>query len=288
MVKNYLAIIVTLILIGAVSGYTSAQNYADTTHQHDQGMRDDQSRMQDHTGLSQAIEEMYTEITGTSLTGNHDADFAHLMAHHHEGAIKMSELVIENGRDLEVQNIARKVIEESQRDLEELRRQADMGNVDQFRDDQRTTDDQFRDDQRTTDDQFRDDQRTTDDPYRDDQRTTDDQYREETTDDQFRDDQRTTDDTYRDPGVTDDRFTGQQDTGLMEGLEEMLEEMRNMQLSGNIDQDYAKVMKKHNKQSIKLSENYISLTEDGNLVSLAEKIIENSEEDLEELENYTD
>jgi uncharacterized protein (DUF305 family) len=57
-------------------------------------------------------------------TGDVDHDFVTMMRHHHKSGIEMAEVAIKNGKDPEVREMARKIVEGQQKELAELGRLA--------------------------------------------------------------------------------------------------------------------------------------------------------------------
>lgn len=56
------------------------------------------------------MDEMMQEMHAEATTGNIDKDYAQMMAAHHEGAVDMSELLLEKGKDSDLRAFAEKVI----------------------------------------------------------------------------------------------------------------------------------------------------------------------------------
>lgn len=56
------------------------------------------------------MDEMMDEMHSEKSTGNNDADFSIMMKAHHEGAVDMSELLLQKGKNEELKNFATKVI----------------------------------------------------------------------------------------------------------------------------------------------------------------------------------
>lgn len=68
-----------------------------------------------------AEEKMHHKIKHTEGS-NIDESFVRKMIAHHEGAIDMSEIVLEKGSDPQVLEMARKSIDEQRKDIDELNR----------------------------------------------------------------------------------------------------------------------------------------------------------------------
>lgn len=68
------------------------------------------------------MDEMIDEMHGNEITGNNDADFAKMMIEHHDGAVEMSELLLEKGKNEELKNFARKVIEAQNKEVQLMKK----------------------------------------------------------------------------------------------------------------------------------------------------------------------
>lgn len=53
-------------------------------------------------------------------TGNADIDFMRQMRVHHQGAVDMSEVVLQHGREDEVKRLARKIIDDQKKEIAEI------------------------------------------------------------------------------------------------------------------------------------------------------------------------
>ncbi|MBK0401863.1 DUF305 domain-containing protein [Adhaeribacter sp. BT258] len=67
-----------------------------------------------------AMDKMMRDKDLRVITGNTDHDFAQLMIPHHQSAIEMSYALLEHGSDPALKNMARKIIEDQNKELEEL------------------------------------------------------------------------------------------------------------------------------------------------------------------------
>lgn len=67
-----------------------------------------------------AMNNMMRQMHGMQPTGDPDHDFATMMRHHHQGAIDMSNIELQQGQDSTLKQRAQKIIEDSQRDIRSL------------------------------------------------------------------------------------------------------------------------------------------------------------------------
>jgi uncharacterized protein (DUF305 family) len=72
-------------------------------------------------GFMSAMEKMQRDMN-MSLTGNPDRDFAMIMIPHHQSAVEMAQVLVQNGRDPELRLLAEKMIRDQEREIEELRK----------------------------------------------------------------------------------------------------------------------------------------------------------------------
>jgi len=72
-------------------------------------------------GYMGAMEKMQRNMD-MSLTGNPDRDFAMMMIPHHQSAVEMARVLVQNGRDPELRQLAEKMIRDQEREIEELRK----------------------------------------------------------------------------------------------------------------------------------------------------------------------
>lgn len=71
-------------------------------------------------GMAAADMEQMARDMGIEITGDPDTDFARSMIVHHEGAIAMAEVLLENGKDPELRAMAEDVIEAQQGEIKFL------------------------------------------------------------------------------------------------------------------------------------------------------------------------
>ena len=68
-------------------------------------------------------------MNGNEITVNNDADFAKMMMEHHDGAVEMSELLLEKGKNEELRNFARKVLETQNKEMQLMKKFEDLTNA---------------------------------------------------------------------------------------------------------------------------------------------------------------
>ena len=67
------------------------------------------------------MESMNRDMAAQQMTGNVDHDFASMMARHHQAAIDMARVEVEQGRDPEMKRTAQEMIQKQQQEITELR-----------------------------------------------------------------------------------------------------------------------------------------------------------------------
>ena len=68
------------------------------------------------------MDEMMDKMQAPKSTGNNDADFSKMMIEHHIGAVKMSELLLNKGKDSELKAFAQKVIAAQNKEIELMKK----------------------------------------------------------------------------------------------------------------------------------------------------------------------
>lgn len=68
--------------------------------------------------LMQIMEQMNSDSMSMTMSGDPDHDFAMMVRRHHEGAINMSCIQIEQGKDAGLKSLAEKIIKEQKKDNE--------------------------------------------------------------------------------------------------------------------------------------------------------------------------
>ena len=64
---------------------------------------------------------MNAKMKGMVMTGDTDKDFALMMIPHHEGAISMAEAEIGHGNNLELKQMAAKIMTDQKKEIDELK-----------------------------------------------------------------------------------------------------------------------------------------------------------------------
>lgn len=64
-----------------------------------------------------AMIDMHNAMAAVAFSGNDDIDFMALMIPHHEGAIKMAEIILATSTDVEVRNMAQGIITEQKNEI---------------------------------------------------------------------------------------------------------------------------------------------------------------------------
>lgn len=64
-----------------------------------------------------AMADMHRGMAEVKFTNNDDVDFMALMIPHHEGAIKMAEIILQTSNDKEVRNLAHGIITEQRNEI---------------------------------------------------------------------------------------------------------------------------------------------------------------------------
>lgn len=76
--------------------------------------------------ILQEMQEMMQDMHTKQPTGNNDADFAEMMAEHHEGAIEISEILLRKGTNQELKDFAKKVVQSQTKEKDLMDRFDDL------------------------------------------------------------------------------------------------------------------------------------------------------------------
>ena len=75
-------------------------------------------------------------------------------------------------------------------------------------------------------------------------------------------------------------------TGMMGGMDNMMKDMHAMKMTGNVDHDFAMMMKSHHQGAIDMAKAEISSGKDETLKQMAQKIIDEQESEINEFEAF--
>ena len=114
-----LGIAFTLCTLTATQGF--AQSPAPAGDMSKMPMQGAHSMMQPND-MSRSMTKMQEKMSGMSMTGNQDVDFAMMMKVHHEGAIEMSQAELDNGKDPMMRAAAKKIISAQKKEIAEFDR----------------------------------------------------------------------------------------------------------------------------------------------------------------------
>jgi uncharacterized protein (DUF305 family) len=68
-----------------------------------------------------AMEQMMSSMQGMKASGDPDMDFSMMMIPHHQSAIDMAKIQLEQGDDPEMRAMAERIIEAQEKEIEELK-----------------------------------------------------------------------------------------------------------------------------------------------------------------------
>lgn len=74
--------------------------------------------------LTGAMAKMMQQMNASKPIGNTDHDFAHMMMAHHQGAVAMSEILLRDGKDATMRQMAEKIKADQQKEISELEKVA--------------------------------------------------------------------------------------------------------------------------------------------------------------------
>lgn len=72
--------------------------------------------------MKKSMEAMHQQMTSMTMTGDADHDFAMMMRIHHQGALKMAQAELANGKDPEMRKMARNIITAQKKEIGQLDR----------------------------------------------------------------------------------------------------------------------------------------------------------------------
>ena len=75
----------------------------------------------EHNELQESMNAMNAKMKSMKMTGDNDKDFAMMMIPHHEGAVVMAEAEVGHGSNLELKQMAVKIMTDQKKEIEELK-----------------------------------------------------------------------------------------------------------------------------------------------------------------------
>jgi len=77
-------------------------------------------------------------------------------------------------------------------------------------------------------------------------------------------------------------------SGMQTVMDKMMTEMHQMEMTGNIDKDFAMMMKSHHQAAVDMSEVELESGKDDELKKMAQKIIDSQKSEINELQSFID
>jgi len=77
-------------------------------------------------------------------------------------------------------------------------------------------------------------------------------------------------------------------SGMQTGMDKMMTDMHQMEMTGNIDKDFAMMMKSHHQAAVDMSEEELESGKDDELKKMAQKIIDSQKSEINELQSFLD
>ncbi|MGI4843668.1 MAG: DUF305 domain-containing protein [Janthinobacterium lividum] len=106
-------------LVSAVSLNSFAQSAQHAQHGAPSGQAGQHHDMPGHE-MMQSMEAMHQKMSSMQMTGDHDHDFAMMMRSHHQAGIDMAKAQLKNGKDPQMQAMAKKVISDQTKEIKKL------------------------------------------------------------------------------------------------------------------------------------------------------------------------
>ena len=107
---------VGLLMFPAAAEQRSHHHSAPSAHE---GARQSTSAFAE--AMAEAMHRMHQEMAAASRTGDPDRDFLAMMIPHHAGAVEMARLILINGRDPLVRQLAQEIIASQQAEIAAMR-----------------------------------------------------------------------------------------------------------------------------------------------------------------------
>jgi uncharacterized protein (DUF305 family) len=77
-------------------------------------------------------------------------------------------------------------------------------------------------------------------------------------------------------------------SGMKSGMDKMMNDMHQMEMTGNIDNDFAMMMKSHHQAAVDMAQEELESGQDDGLKKMAQKIIEAQKSEMVELQSFLD
>lgn len=106
-------------LVFSVSANSFAQSGQHAQHGAASGQAGQHHEMAGHE-MMQSMEAMHQKMSSMQMTGDHDHDFARMMRSHHQAGIDMAKAQLKNGKDPQMQAMAKKVISDQTKEIKKL------------------------------------------------------------------------------------------------------------------------------------------------------------------------
>lgn len=106
-------------LVFGVSANSFAQSGQHAQHGAASGQTGQHHDMAGHE-MMQSMEAMHQKMSSMQMTGDHDHDFAMMMRSHHQAGIDMAKAQIKNGKDPQMQAMAKKILSDQTKEIKKL------------------------------------------------------------------------------------------------------------------------------------------------------------------------
>jgi uncharacterized protein (DUF305 family) len=70
--------------------------------------------------MMKSMNDMHQKMSNMPMTGDHDHDFAMMMRAHHQAGIDMANAELKNGKDKQMQQMAKKIVSDQTKEIKKL------------------------------------------------------------------------------------------------------------------------------------------------------------------------